>query len=99
MDALQLQKTRKKGYSGPTSVRVPLDTRKFLLENGMTLAGLITVAPGWRIEYFRCLKEIDEMRENMSAAQKKLTKLYEENDELRRFKERTMARIKSEGLK
>jgi hypothetical protein len=98
MDELQLQNKPKARYLGPTSVKVPPETRRFLNQNGMTLAGLIRVAPDWRENVTKFSEELFELRENMKIAQKKLAQLYEENEELRKFKTRTVERLNKEGV-
>lgn len=90
MNELQIQKN-----PNPSSVRIYPVTREWLKRHQKRISDLIRFGPNWYDTMVQQAEELRELRENMSAAQKKLSKLYEENDELRKFKERTMARLKT----
>lgn len=94
MNELQLQKTVK-----PTSVRVPRVTREWLKEqDGIRLADIVRYGPKWHDTMVQQKNELKNLREASQAKTEKIIKLQDELDELRKFKERTTARIKEGGL-
>lgn len=93
MDALQYK------YSGPTSVRVPESTRQWIRKraDGMTLAAIIKYGPAWRDRMEELAEELKDTSEGFVERGKLIQKLYAENDELRKFKERRLEEFKKQG--
>lgn len=83
MNELQLQKIVK-----PTSVRVPPATKLWIAQQNTTLAAIVRHGPVWHTRMVELATECRELKENIAAAQARLTKLNEENLDLLRFKER-----------
>lgn len=91
MDALHYNK-----HQGPTSVRVPLETRKWMAQrnDGITLASIIRYGPSWRDRMEALANENSDLKTGVEAKDKIIQKLYEQNNELLQFKTRTTERIK-----
>ena len=87
----RLQNTK---YRGPTSVRVPPTTRKFLIEREMSLAGLMRVAPMWCSQYTEAMSWQKVLTEQRDQAESQMRKLLEENRELRKYKDMYVATLK-----
>lgn len=82
-----------------TTVHMPERVEKWIKDHKISFSAYVAQATEWHDRMLDQGEDLSDLRENMAAAQKKLSVLTEENLELTKFKQRTVDRLRKGEIK